>query len=204
MTLVQAAGRTRGERSQEKLIEAAIHMICERGVAGSSVDAISKRAGVVKTGLYWHFQSKDGLIRAVIGHIRERIEEAFSHILDPARAGEDPLDTMGSLLERIVSTQSKNLQVLQVMVNERANLSPEVRGELKSLNRACCAALADAFSNRVGRRDPEHQLLALSVISITFGSLWLRGLDPQLADVDSMKRHVCGLVQGHLLRQVTA
>jgi AcrR family transcriptional regulator len=204
MMSIQAAASTRGEQSQEKLIDAAIHMICERGIAGSSVDAISKRAGVVKTGLYWHFQSKDGLILAVIGHIRDRLEEAFRDILGPAHAGEDRLEAMGALLERIVSTQPENLQVLQVMVNERANLSQEVQDELRSLNRTCSAALVDGFSERVGRRDPDHQLLALSVISITFGTLWLRELDPEWAYVDAMTRHVCGLVQGHLMRPVTA
>ena len=47
----------------------AIEMFAERGYAASGVDALCRRAGVAKTGLYWEFQNKAGLLNAVIDHV---------------------------------------------------------------------------------------------------------------------------------------
>ena len=52
----------RGEASRRRILDAATQLICERGYSGTSVDAVCKRAGVVKTALYWHFGSKSGLL----------------------------------------------------------------------------------------------------------------------------------------------
>jgi AcrR family transcriptional regulator len=46
-----------GAASRERLLDAAIELIAERGYSASSVEALCRRAGVAKTALYWHFGS---------------------------------------------------------------------------------------------------------------------------------------------------
>ncbi|MBM4364009.1 MAG: helix-turn-helix transcriptional regulator, partial [Deltaproteobacteria bacterium] len=69
--------------TRERLLSAAIEMFAERGYAATGVDALCKRAGVAKTGLYWEFQSKVGLLNAVVDLV---LSEWVDQIRDAARS----------------------------------------------------------------------------------------------------------------------
>jgi AcrR family transcriptional regulator len=47
-------------------IRAAIAMLAENSVGALRVDELAKRLGVTKGSFYWHFQSRDGLLKAVL------------------------------------------------------------------------------------------------------------------------------------------
>ena len=60
---------TQGERRAEtrlRLLDAAAELFAERGVEGSSVDAIAERAERTSGAIYDHFGGKDGLLFAVL------------------------------------------------------------------------------------------------------------------------------------------
>jgi len=50
-----------GLSTPDKILKAALVEFAEYGLAGARVDRISKRAGVNKAMLYYHFSSKDNL-----------------------------------------------------------------------------------------------------------------------------------------------
>jgi AcrR family transcriptional regulator len=54
------------ERARENILEAAIALFAERGVAGASIAEITSRAGVAQGLVNYHFGGKDQLISAVI------------------------------------------------------------------------------------------------------------------------------------------
>ena len=76
-------------------LDAAIALICERGYSGTSVDAVCKRAGVVKTALYWHFGSKSGLLAAIIAEITEQWVDDLEL---QASEGADPIERLDAML----------------------------------------------------------------------------------------------------------
>lgn len=53
--------------TREKLIHAATEIFARDGIAGSTTREIARQAGVNEVTLFRHFQSKDGLIAAVVG-----------------------------------------------------------------------------------------------------------------------------------------
>src|SRR5579883_542019 len=59
-------------RSREFLLDVAERLMSERGYAGTPVSAICKEAGVAATSLYWHFNSKEGLLATVMQRGAER------------------------------------------------------------------------------------------------------------------------------------
>ena len=58
------------------LLDAALDLIAERGVADLTYDALAERAGVSKGGLLYHFESKDVLMEALAERLIERYAEA--------------------------------------------------------------------------------------------------------------------------------
>jgi AcrR family transcriptional regulator len=63
--------RTPSASAHEKVLEAAIQLIGERGIEGTSMDAIAQLSGVSKATVYKHWKDKETLCIDVIGKLRE-------------------------------------------------------------------------------------------------------------------------------------
>lgn len=70
--------RAASARSRENLLQAAIEVFAERGVAGASVAEITTRAGVAQGLVSYHFGGKDQLVAAVIDRWFETVL-GFAH-----------------------------------------------------------------------------------------------------------------------------
>jgi TetR/AcrR family transcriptional regulator len=60
-----ATGRQHGERTRARILSAARKEFARSGYAGARIDEIARRAGVNKALVFYYFDSKDGLSRAV-------------------------------------------------------------------------------------------------------------------------------------------
>jgi AcrR family transcriptional regulator len=69
-----------GER-RERILDAATEVLAERGYAGASMTAIARRAGVVASVIYDHFDSKADLVVALLElHGGELVERSIAEI----------------------------------------------------------------------------------------------------------------------------
>ena len=64
----------RVSRSKEKVVRVTLDLLAERGVAGTSVEAIAERSGVAKTTVYRHWPTKAGVVL-----------DAIATCIEPAR-----------------------------------------------------------------------------------------------------------------------
>ena len=82
---------------REQIAEAALELLASRGLRAVSVAAVARRVGLVPSGIYRHFKSKDEILQAVLDLLRQRILDN----VEAARAEHaDPL-----LRLRLVSSQ---------------------------------------------------------------------------------------------------
>jgi AcrR family transcriptional regulator len=79
-----------------RLAESAFQLFASKGFKQVNVDQIAARAGVTKGSVYWHFQSKDELIKAACTHYyrayHQRIHDELSIVSDPVRRLERALE----------------------------------------------------------------------------------------------------------------
>ncbi len=59
--------RTKSPQAHGKVLDAAIELFAERGIEGTSVDAIAATSGVSKATIYKHWQDKDSLALEALG-----------------------------------------------------------------------------------------------------------------------------------------
>lgn len=64
------------ERTRQALIEAAILILADRGLEGSSIDDLVRGAGMARGTFYNHFESREALTCAISHTIRERLQRA--------------------------------------------------------------------------------------------------------------------------------
>jgi AcrR family transcriptional regulator len=102
----------------ERLAASAFTLFSKRGIKNVSVDDIAADANVTKGSLYWHYDSKDALIKAACTHYyrayHRRINTELAHITDPIKRLERTLDAaVGTCLvdrkNRIFTTEIFNL-----------------------------------------------------------------------------------------------
>jgi AcrR family transcriptional regulator len=55
-----------GERSRAAILDAALSLLSQRGYAGMAISALSHMSGLPPSSIYYHFQSKHGVLAAVL------------------------------------------------------------------------------------------------------------------------------------------
>lgn len=78
--------RPRSEEKRTALLEAAVRVIAERGLAGTPTSAISAAAGVAEGTLFTYFKTKDELVNALYLTLKEELAETLMQGFSP-RAG---------------------------------------------------------------------------------------------------------------------
>ena len=68
MQTTPRAGRPKSKEKRQAILCAASMLFLEKGLRGTSMDAVAKSAGVSKQTVYSHFENKEELFRACIGN----------------------------------------------------------------------------------------------------------------------------------------
>lgn len=65
------------DESHQEMIETAVRLISQKGVASLSIAAVARTMGINRTTVYYHFDSRDALIAAVKAWSSEQLGRAF-------------------------------------------------------------------------------------------------------------------------------
>lgn len=89
------ARRTKQEAAATRaaLLDAAEEVFLERGVSRASLEVISRRAGVTRGALYWHFRNKGDLFRAMLERVHLPFEDLLNE-LDDSSVDHHPLEAI--------------------------------------------------------------------------------------------------------------
>jgi AcrR family transcriptional regulator len=69
----EAMQKSQNRNSEERILNESMRLFLERGYHGTSIDDITQAAGLTKGAFYWHFRSKEALLRKII----EKYEKSF-------------------------------------------------------------------------------------------------------------------------------
>lgn len=58
--------------TQEKILQESMRLFLERGYHGTSIDDITRAAGITKGALYWHFKNKEELLTRIVEEFEKR------------------------------------------------------------------------------------------------------------------------------------
>ena len=121
------ANTQRGAR--ERLLDAAMRMIRERGYTATTVDELCAAAGVTKGSFFHHFESKEDLAVAAAGHFASMAAGLFASA--PYQKLEDPLDRVMGYIdfrEEILAGEVCDYTcLLGTMVQETYGTHPAIR-----------------------------------------------------------------------------
>jgi AcrR family transcriptional regulator len=107
--------RSKGERTAERILDAAEALFAERGYAGTTLRDVATAAGLRTPSLYNHFPSKDSLYAAVLERGSRPVFEALSEVVAEPQASDRDL---GRLVERVMALVAEHPNVPRLIQHE--------------------------------------------------------------------------------------
>ena len=188
MSTAPTVKQAQSARSKQALIEAATTLFAERGYRETSVQAIGERAGVSRGSIFWHFDSKEGLLWAVV----ERAFEAWeAEILLPVVGKATGVEAMSRALaahRRFLTERTEALRLFYVLIFEALGPRPGLAPEFARLHANLRAMTVGWIRQAIDTGEMRNDVDASSVVTFITGALggiayqWL--LDPDGFDLD--------------------
>ncbi|HZR79674.1 MAG TPA: TetR/AcrR family transcriptional regulator [Candidatus Binatia bacterium] len=188
---MEASGRTnkrvaQGQRSRGRLLRAATRRFAERGYSATSVDDVCRDAGVVKTALYWHFDSKEGLLAAVL---EETATAWIQGVVDTVFQTGDPRERLRRAIDGmrdLIENRPALLRILHAMTLERTRVSRATRAVLLRVSDRARAALVDGLAEAIGTRPAGLEGVAAIVLAAVDGIFLQHQLRQDPAELDRL------------------
>ncbi len=183
---------TQGERraeTRQRLLTAAAELFTERGVSGTSIDAIAERADRTSGAVYDHFGGKDGLLLELLDSWVGDVGAVVTAELATATTIEERL----AVLWRSVSAPAVGdgrWMTLEFELWSHASREPELREHLTRRYRGAWRGIVTAAG---GDMDAGSDV-GPAVIGLLFGLEMMRRIDPDRVTDELAVRSLRGVV----------
>jgi AcrR family transcriptional regulator len=188
---------------RERLLAAAVELFAERGYAATGTTELCARAGVAKTALYWHFDSKEGLLAAVIETIGTSWIEQIRKAAYQAGAPEERIRRLVFEWRRILLEQPELLRLPIIAQLEQGD-SRRARDALRTIWQRAEWALIEGIEDTIGRPLPDADLVAHTIFALLQGALLRQIVDPDPVQLDrvldELRRTIVLLIADRLPR----
>jgi AcrR family transcriptional regulator len=167
----RAQHRARGEfprgDTRERIQSIALELFAEQGYEKTSLREIAERLGVTKAALYYHFRSKEDIVRSFTEDYRAEVEAVIAW-----GASQPPTSqTRAEILARYADIVTRRLGVIRFMQQNQATMHTLLSGARgKIMFREQFRSLCDLLAPP-GTPLPERVRAAMAVVSVSMTPL---------------------------------
>ena len=178
---------TGGSDTRDRIVEAAIHTLKERGFSGASARAIARAGGFNQALIFYHFGSVNDLLLAALDATSARRMERYRNAIGSIRTLPELLQQAAVIYrEDLESGHTKVLAELISGASSEHSLGPQVVARIEPW-----VAFAEEAIGRVIKRSPVESLVpvedvAFAVVALYLGVELLAHLNGQLERVDRL------------------
>ncbi|MCU1566811.1 MAG: TetR/AcrR family transcriptional regulator [Pseudarthrobacter sp.] len=197
----------RTSATRQKLFDASMELIGERGAAGVTVDEIAAAAGVSKGTVYYNFGSKSDLIAQLLRHgvdiLKGRLlgapEEAGT-----AAAAADPLLAMEAMIGQAMDFMAEYPSFARLWVSENWRTPSEWQGTFTLLRAELLEVIGDAVGKVALVYPVDPSVSRGSLETAIFGACFVVGLDRQTYNPERTRDQsvaaIMAIMRGYVLR----
>ena len=156
------------ERARENILEAAIEVFSERGVAGASIAVITKRAGVAQGLVNYHFGGKEQLVAAVI-------DRWFETVLGFARVEGTPDQMLAAVIDGALTATAYAIPLQRaVLAMQQQPDTHRLFAESEARHEARTTAAEDAVRQLFRARGAEDPVLEEVMLRSTLEGIFVK------------------------------
>ncbi|MDI3194224.1 TetR/AcrR family transcriptional regulator [Pseudarthrobacter sp. AL07] len=167
----------RTNATRQKLFDASMELIGQRGAAGVTVDEIAAAAGVSKGTVYYNFGSKSDLIAQLLRH---GVDILKARLISEARQpGSDPLVSMEAMIGQAMDFMADYPSFARLWVSENWRTPSEWRDTFAVLRAELLAVIGAAIESVAAVYPVDETISRGSLETAIFGACFVVGLDRQ-------------------------
>ena len=197
MSTVDAGKKLRPARTnatKQKLFEASMELIGERGAAGVTVDEIATASGVSKGTVYYTFGSKSDLIAQLLRH---GVDILLARLLSVRDGSADPLAALEEMIGQAMDFMAEYPSFARLWVSE----SWRTRGRL-------LAVIGSAIDGVAAVYPVDSAVSRGSLETAIFGACFVVGLDRQTYNPERTREQsvaaIMASMRGYVVKQPPA
>jgi AcrR family transcriptional regulator len=177
-------------RTREEIMDAARGVILERGIAGTTLEAVARKVGMSKAALYYYFPSKDALLFALVfevmaGHARTVHAAVENSDSGAAALGAIVRESFGAFSSRLDDFRLAFLHA-QVAGKGTVRFEPSQFADVRPLNdlwfQGAAQKLGGQRSEQGTAAPVEPRLMAFLAFCASIGLLTMKGMVESLDD----------------------
>ncbi|MFI5931241.1 TetR/AcrR family transcriptional regulator [Actinoplanes sp. NPDC051494] len=157
--------RQRRLETRNRLYQAAVELIAEKGFSATSVDDIAQRARVAKGTIYYNFGSKTMLFEGLLKHGIDLLTEAFREAVE----GLPPQEAVAALVRAELEYIRKYQAFAQLLLSEMWRTNREWQQTLVLLRERAIGVIAETVRAGVESGDLPDDLDVRVASSALFG-----------------------------------
>ena len=163
------------------ILAAASGVFADEGVAAATIGRIAQRAGVTRPTVYAYFATKDAILHALVGEVRDAFLAAQDVPALDGPASEDPADVARAVITEYLDLTVRHLPLLAA-IDQRARTDPAVAAAREDLVTRVHRRNARFVARLVaeGRADPalDPDTVSEAITGIVRRFAELAGADP--------------------------
>lgn len=148
------------------IIDAAIHIFYRSGYQSATVDDIAAEISVTKAVVYYHFESKEAVLVAII----ERCcDTTYAAVERGIASGNSPAQKLALACFYYAETILDNQNMVGVYFREGRSFPPDLRTRVTASEKAITSKLAEVIENGIRSRNfrpCDAKLLALTILGM--------------------------------------
>ncbi|TDT75708.1 TetR family transcriptional regulator [Arthrobacter sp. AG258] len=168
----------RTNATRQKLFDASMELIGERGAANVTVDEIAAAAGVSKGTVYYNFGSKSELIAQLLRHGVDILKARLLEAADGG-SGRDPLLAMEAMIGQAMDFMAEYPSFARLWVSENWRIPSEWQGTFAVLRGELLAVIGQAVESVAAAYPVDASVSRGSLETAIFGACFVVGLDRQ-------------------------
>src|SRR5919109_3114471 len=175
----------RGDVKERAILDAAERLLGDKPLSDIDVAELAKAAGISQPRFYFHFQSKEAVLQALVARIAEQMQAATEQWLEHLH--EDPRGAVGSSVESAATLWREHGPVMRAAV-QTWDTVPEMR----SFWEAAVGRFVEVTSEKIRSEQdagsapsqPDARALAKALVWMTERSFYTTslGADPSLSE----------------------
>ncbi len=146
--------------TKEKILAEAVKLFATKGFAETGTDEVVQKSNVAKGLLFYHYKSKQGLLKAVLGQAEEIIQKSCEVDI----SGQSAQRALRSLIRQMVNSLKKDRDYWQVYSAVLLNpgLTEKLNTELRHPSEAYYH-IAPGLFRKMGKKNPKRWTLFFDV-----------------------------------------
>jgi AcrR family transcriptional regulator len=176
MDKLKTSKALRSQETSNRILTEAMRLFLEKGYHGTSVDDITQAAGLTKGALYWHFKSKDALLRKIIERYEKSFLDGVIHTVGEVKGG--ALDKFEKYIRFNSAFAYYNRELCVSfetlageLVGAHHRIEPEFRRIYKKYETFLSKLIMQGKKEKVFKRQLDTDLSALAIMAFHHGVL---------------------------------